>query len=86
MFASRIISRATALARQPQRRWGSMDVKKNNHVEEWNGKREITEKSFEFDSNTIPWLIGTCLLFPAFVFNWTSDELNKKPEFKGRTL
>lgn len=66
-------------------RWGSMDVKKNVHVEEWNGKREITEKTFEFDSKSVPWLIGTMFVFPAFVWYWTADEMSKRPEFKGRT-
>ena len=62
-----------------------MDVKKNKHVEEWNGKREITEKTFEFDSTSVPWLLGTMLAFPAFVWYWTADEMSKRPEFKGRT-
>jgi len=45
---------------------GKMGVKKNFHVEEWNGKREITEKTFEFGPDNVPWLIGTCAVFPIF--------------------
>ncbi|GMH54936.1 hypothetical protein TrVE_jg14341 [Triparma verrucosa] len=85
MFASRLLSRTASRTRIAQRRWGSMDVKKNKHVEEWNGKREITEKTFEFDSTSVPWLLGTMLAFPAFVWYWTADEMSKRPEFKGRT-
>ena len=31
-----------------------LKVKKNKHVEEWNGKREILEKSFEMDWAKLP--------------------------------
>mmetsp|Transcript_33551 Transcript_33551/g.48596 ORF Transcript_33551/g.48596 Transcript_33551/m.48596 type:complete len:94 (-) Transcript_33551:574-855(-) len=54
-----------------------MWAKKNKFVEEWNGRREITEKSFELNNKTVPTLIMTCLLFPAFVWKTTAHELHK---------
>lgn len=38
---------------------GDMNVKKNQYLEEWNGRREITEKTFEYNRDTTPALIGT---------------------------
>ena len=65
---------------------GKMGVHKNKHVEEWNGKREMTEKTFELDKTTVPWLLATCVAFPVFVWKTTSAELERQPEFKGRVM
>lgn len=58
-----------------------MGAHKNQHVEEWNGKREITEKTFTLGPSNVPWLLATCVGFPAFVWWWTTKEFgnhNKK--------
>mmetsp|Transcript_1402 Transcript_1402/g.4301 ORF Transcript_1402/g.4301 Transcript_1402/m.4301 type:complete len:80 (-) Transcript_1402:366-605(-) len=65
--AALVRTRPAALA---PRRWmgGKMDIKKNYFVEEWNGKREITEKSFDYTWTNTPVLIATLFLFPAGVY------------------
>ncbi|GMI04376.1 hypothetical protein TrRE_jg13259 [Triparma retinervis] len=83
-IASRVPSRVVGM--QKRNMGGKMGVKKNFHVEEWNGKREITEKTFEFGPNNVPWLIGTCVAFPLFVYYWTRSEMEERREFKGRVL
>mmetsp|Transcript_49110 Transcript_49110/g.98828 ORF Transcript_49110/g.98828 Transcript_49110/m.98828 type:complete len:87 (-) Transcript_49110:322-582(-) len=69
MNAARIVARSSyrvALPKQaqPKRNMaGDMGVKKNYFVEEWNGRREITEKTFEYDKETVPWLLATAGFF-----------------------
>ncbi|KAM3576307.1 hypothetical protein VYU27_001839 [Nannochloropsis oceanica] len=58
-------------------------VEKNYFVEEWNGRREITEKTFKFDGKTVPSLIGLALIFPGFIYFVMKDELKKKYEKLG---
>ncbi len=55
----------------------NLGVKKNKFVEEWNGRREITEKSFRASGKTIPWIIGLTIIFPYGVYAITRDELEK---------
>jgi hypothetical protein len=58
-----------------------MGAHKNKFVEEWNGRREITEKTFELSGKNVPILIMTCIGFPCFVAYWTtleSGNQNKK--------
>lgn len=43
--------------------------------QEWNGRREITEKTFKFDGKTMPSLIGLALIFPGFIYFVMKDEL-----------
>lgn len=43
--------------------------------QEWNGRREITEKTFKFDGNTVPSLLFLALLFPGFIYVVMKDEL-----------
>eukprot|EP00617_Octactis_speculum_P014532 CAMPEP_0185766832 /NCGR_PEP_ID=MMETSP1174-20130828/39067_1 /TAXON_ID=35687 /ORGANISM="Dictyocha speculum, Strain CCMP1381" /LENGTH=105 /DNA_ID=CAMNT_0028450681 /DNA_START=21 /DNA_END=338 /DNA_ORIENTATION=+ len=59
----------------PSQNVGHFDVKKNFFVEEWNGKREITEKTFDYTSTNVPMLIATLAVFPAFVFALCKTEL-----------
>lgn len=56
---------------------GDMNVKKNFAVEEWSGKREITEKSFYLDGTTVPWLVLTLIVFPFGVHHVIKSELDK---------
>ena len=45
---------ASSLTAAPKRRMGGLtNVKKNYWVEEWNGKREITEKTFELNGKSV---------------------------------
>jgi hypothetical protein len=55
----------------------NLGVKKNKFVEEWNGRREITEKSFRASGKTIPWIISLVVIFPYGVYAITKDELQK---------
>ena len=43
-------------------------VKKNKFVEEWNGKREITEKSFKFDQEKYPSVLVTLIFIPLGIY------------------
>ena len=36
----------------------TMHVRKNKFVEEWNGRREITEQAFEVNPDTLPAIKG----------------------------
>jgi hypothetical protein len=51
----------------PRRRMGGLtNVKKNAHVEEWNGRREITEKTFDVGRpRTVATLLATIVAFPV---------------------
>jgi|TARA_B110000971_G_C19768066_1_gene389540 hypothetical protein len=63
-----------------------MGLQKNKFVEEWNGKREMTEKSFELGPSNVPILLLTVVAAPCFVAYWTGDEMNQRPEFAGKTM
>ena len=51
-----------------------MAVKKNKFMEEWNGKREITEKTFKVGSEELPTFVITVLLIPYGIYTWTRSE------------
>lgn len=51
-----------------------LNVKKNKFVEEWNGRREITEHAFSMDQAKIPSVFMMCFLFPYGVYVWTRSE------------
>lgn len=55
----------------------NLGVKKNKFIEEWNGRREITEKSFNASGKTVPWIIALCLVVPYSVYSVSRDELSK---------
>ena len=61
-----------------------MAVKKNKFIEEWNGKREITEKTFAMDFGDVPTFLLMIVIFPYGVYTWTRSEfLNRgDPRFK----
>jgi len=87
-MSNRVISRSMAAGRvaitptkrfQPKRNMGGhTDVKKNAFVEEWNGRREITEYSFEYDRFTTPWIAATFGFF-GFCFWICKAELMRDP-------
>ena len=52
-----------------------MAVQKNMYMEAWNGKREITERSFAITSGQdVSTLIACMLLFPYGVYTWSRAE------------
>ena len=61
----------------PRRRMGGLtNVKKNAHVEEWNGRREITEKTFDVGRpRTVATLLATIVAFPFVVHHIVKSEL-----------
>jgi len=63
-----------------------MDVKKNPFVEEWNGRREITEESAEFNARTVPIMLFTCAIFPYACFKMISNEAKSRPEIRQRGI
>ena len=56
----------------------AMHVKKNKFVEEWNGRREITEQTFEVNPSNLPTILVMCLLIPYGIYSATRAELVKK--------
>jgi len=55
----------------------NLGVKKNKFIEEWNGRREITEKSFDATSKTVPWILTLCIAVPYGIYAIAKDELSK---------
>lgn len=52
----------------------NMAVKKNKYMEEWNGKREITEKTFEIKSNDVGTFLMYAVLIPYGIYTWSRSE------------
>jgi len=52
-----------------------MNIRKNKFVEEWNGRREITEKAFWVKLDNIGPLLFYCTVVPYFFYTWTRKEL-----------
>jgi len=55
-----------------------MAVKKNKFVEEWNGKREITERTFAITSDNVHLLLIWVLAVPYGIYTWTRSEAVNK--------
>ena len=53
-------------------------------AQEWNGRREITEKTFKFDGSTVPSLLFLALAFPGFIYVVMKDELVRCRDGAGR--
>jgi hypothetical protein len=51
-----------------------MAVKKNPFVEEWNGKREITEKTFKVGFAEVPTLVFYLMVLPYGAYAWSRAE------------
>ena len=56
----------------------AMHVKKNKFVEEWNGRREITEQAFEVNLSNLPVILFFCVLFPYGIYSSSWAELIRK--------
>ena len=55
----------------------NLNVKKNKFVEEWNGRREITEQAFKANGKTVPWIVFLTVIVPYGVYSVARDELTK---------
>jgi hypothetical protein len=52
-----------------------MAVKKNKFMEEWNGQREITLKTFSFEFTDFPTFAIFIVLIPYGMYTWCRSEL-----------
>ena len=50
-------------------------VVKNKYLEEWNGQREITEKTFGIEYGDVSTFVMTILLIPYGIYTWSRSEL-----------
>eukprot|EP00904_Undaria_pinnatifida_P003392 jgi/Undpi1/13053/HiC_scaffold_8.g02716.m1 len=58
--------------------------KTNPHVEEWMGKREISEKTFTFTKGVTFGLAMTIVIFPAMVYSNIKSGMETKDAKMGR--
>jgi len=90
MLNNAVRSGGRSVGRRSQRSFGSgpfshkMGAKPNKFAEEWNGRREITELSFNLSRKNVPTLILTCVILPYGVYKATSYELHETggPKFQ----
>jgi hypothetical protein len=64
----------------------SYKVKKNKFVEEWNGRREITEKSFTARPEKVLALFFYVLVLPYGVYTLTRSEFHSKGDRRYKNL
>ena len=64
----------------------NLKVKKNKFVEEWNGRREITEKAFELDQGKLPSIILTLIIIPAGIYLWVRGEFESKGDRRYKNM
>jgi hypothetical protein len=64
----------------------NLKVKKNKFVEEWNGKREITEKTFEVDQSKVPTIFITLILIPAGMYYWFKAEFQARGDHRYKEM
>ncbi|KAI2490653.1 hypothetical protein MHU86_23924 [Fragilaria crotonensis] len=70
-IASPLLGRRTMAGGFPSK----LKVKKNKYVEEWNGKREITEKSFKMDQEKLPTVLVTLVFIPLGIYTLIRAEM-----------
>ncbi|CAM9381534.1 unnamed protein product [Scytosiphon promiscuus] len=63
---------------------GSRGLKTNPHVEEWMGKREISEKTFTFTAKNSLGLLLTVVVFPVLVYGNIKSGMQAKDAQEGR--
>jgi hypothetical protein len=56
----------------------SYKVKKNKYVEEWNGRREITEKSFNAKPGKVLSIFFYVVVLPYGIYSLTRSEFKNK--------
>lgn len=64
----------------------NMAVKKNPYVEEWNGKREITEKTFQVTFDNVGILIFYVMIVPYGIYAWTRSEFVNRGDRRYKDL
>mmetsp|Transcript_2082 Transcript_2082/g.2751 ORF Transcript_2082/g.2751 Transcript_2082/m.2751 type:complete len:95 (-) Transcript_2082:3751-4035(-) len=55
---------------------GGHKLHKNKHIEEWNHMRENTEKTFEFNSQTVPWIVLWVVIFPGAIHYVIKEDID----------
>lgn len=70
-YVSFLLYRRTMAGGHPAK----MAIKKNMYLEEWNGKREITERTFEINGIDIPRLVFFVMIVPFGIYSWSRSEL-----------
>lgn len=63
-----------------------MAVKKNKFMEEWNGQREITEKTFALEYGDVPTFLALLVIFPYGVYTWSRSEVLSKGDRRYQDL
>jgi hypothetical protein len=56
----------------------SYKVSKNKYIEEWNGRREITEKSFTANPKKVMSIFFYVVVIPYGMYAWTRAEFQSK--------
>jgi len=65
---------------------GGSFFQKNKFIEEWNGTREITEKTWTIDGSNAVSLIVSLIVFPTFCYSLMKSELAEKYRKEGRDV
>ncbi|CAB9529262.1 expressed unknown protein [Seminavis robusta] len=78
MIPSTLSKASRPLAIQAQRRHYVGWLKKNKFVEEWNGRREITEKTFKAKYANFHYFLFFGFGAPAGVYFWSRSEMHNK--------
>ena len=55
-----------------------MAVNKNKYLEEWNGQREITEKTFGIEYGDVSTFIMMIVVIPYGIYTWTRSEFKNQ--------
>ena len=70
-----------------QARYGSGSFfQKNKFIEEWNGTREITEKTWTIDGSNVVSLVVSVVIFPTICYTLMKSELADKYKKEGRDV
>eukprot|EP00545_Synedropsis_sp_CCMP1620_P006460 CAMPEP_0119013820 /NCGR_PEP_ID=MMETSP1176-20130426/9050_1 /TAXON_ID=265551 /ORGANISM="Synedropsis recta cf, Strain CCMP1620" /LENGTH=72 /DNA_ID=CAMNT_0006966939 /DNA_START=135 /DNA_END=353 /DNA_ORIENTATION=+ len=64
----------------------NLKVKKNKFVEEWNGRREITEKAFTMDVGKVPTIFITLVVIPAGIYYWVRGEFQARGDRRYKNM
>ena len=65
---------------------GGSFFQKNKFIEEWNGTREITEKTWTIDGSNVVSLLVSVVVFPTICYTLMKAELADKYQKEGRDV
>ena len=68
------------------RRGSGSFFQKNKFIEEWNGTREITEKTWTIDGSNVVSLVVSVVVFPTICYTLMKSELADKYKKEGRDV